>query len=181
MVVFGVLKAGLSIICQSELMYSNSSKQSSDQLSHSNSPVVYEFQGQSSIKLLFMYSVHCLLFDLGISHSSHLQYRLYFAEFITIVRRQLFSKISLPMTLSFLAVVRCLCRYPEELEEPNLQYDPASKCVCKSQWYFRFSCLFLGFFSLCFVDQICPSLQVWKRIFYLLVSETHLLGRGIWR
>lgn len=56
-------------------MYSNSSKQSSDQLSHFNSPAVYEFQRQGSIKLLFMYNVHILLFDLGISQSSHLQYK----------------------------------------------------------------------------------------------------------
>lgn len=55
------------------------------------------------------------------------------------------------MTLSVLAVVRCLCRFPEELEEPILQYDSASKCVCKNQRYFRFSCLFaVGFFfSMC--------------------------------
>lgn len=57
------------------LTYSNSSKQSSDQLSRFNSPVVYEFQRQGSIKLLFMYNVHSLLFDLGISQSSHLQYK----------------------------------------------------------------------------------------------------------
>lgn len=84
------------------------------------------------------------------------------------------------MTLSVLVVVRCLCRFPEELEEPILQHDSASKCVCKNQWYFRFSCL-LGLFPPCFVAQICPSLQVRKRIFHLLVSETHLLGRGTWR
>lgn len=57
------------------LVYSNSSKHSSDQLSHFNSPVVYEFQRQGSIKLLFMYNVHSLLFDLGVSQSSHLQYK----------------------------------------------------------------------------------------------------------
>lgn len=130
-----------------------------------------------------MYSVYSLLFDLGISQSFHCNTRLCFAEFITTVRRQLLSKKSLPVTLSVLAVVRCLCRFPEELEEPILQYDSASKCVCKNQQYFRFSCLFVvgGFFSPCFVAQICPSLQVRKKIFHLLVSETHVLGRGPWR
>lgn len=53
------------------------------------------------------------------------------------------------MTLSVLAVVRWLCRFSEELQELILQYDSASKCVCKNQWYFRFSSLFVAgvFFS----------------------------------
>lgn len=49
------------------------------------------------------------------------------------------------MTLSIFVVVSA--GFPEELEEPILQYDSASKCVRKNQWYFRFSCLFVGFFS----------------------------------
>lgn len=51
------------------------------------------------------------------------------------------------MTLSIFVVVSA--GFPEELEEPILQYDSASKCVRKNQWYFRFSCLFVGvFFSI---------------------------------
>lgn len=48
------------------------------------------------------------------------------------------------MTLSVFVVVSAC--FPEELEDPILQSDSASKCVCKNQWYFRFSRLFVGFF-----------------------------------
>lgn len=63
-------------------------------------------------------------------------------QFTAIARRQVISKKSLPLTLNVLAVVKCFCRFPEELEETVLQYYSASQCVCKNQWYFRFSCLF---------------------------------------
>jgi len=66
------------------------------------------------------------------SQSSHLQYRLYFAEFSTIARRLLIYRKSLPLTLNALAVVKCLCRFDEELEETVLRYDSASKYVCKN-------------------------------------------------
>lgn len=76
---FGLLKGGLNIVCQNKKSRLGvdiySSEQSSDQHCYFNSPVVYEFQRRGSIRLLFMHNVHSLLFDLGLSQSSHLQYK----------------------------------------------------------------------------------------------------------
>lgn len=87
------------------------------------------------------------------------------------------------MTLNVLAVVRYFCRFPEELEEPFLQYMSASKCVCKNQWYFRFSCLFivgLGFFSSMLGNSNMSKLASEEKDFPF-ASETNLLDRGTWR
>lgn len=90
-----------------------------------------------------------LLFDLGISQSSHLQYGLYFADFSTKARRQLISSKSQPLTLNVIAVVKCSCRFPEEHKEPVLQCDSASKCDYKTNGILTF--------PFCFLSMACRS------------------------